>query len=260
MISQTRSEDFSEPSATLKLRLAFCQRHYVRQQKDIDQLWSSPILKQWSCSRSSAIILIQAFANKDVERILLGTAMVDYIRKSPIPVLWALQPPGSPKFAASSTVQLLKHLVVQALGICGSSIRDHVSEDFNATRIAGASTAEHWTEILKYALSGITLVYIVVDLSLLNQTDEFQNNVSQLFSCIIHLSEICKPTKLKFALISRGRVPPKNHRLSDIAVVNADKELSVVPRSSVRQLRRGAGRHTQRDRGSGALAFRAQLR
>jgi hypothetical protein len=148
---------------------------------------------------------------------------------------------------------LLKHLVVQALGITSSSISDRVSKDFNATRMAGASTAEHWVEILKHALSNISLVYIVVDLGLLSQADEYQNEVAQLFIYVSHLVEICKPTKLKCALINRGRVSPKDYKLSITAVLNASKTTSASPRVP-RQ-----GRHRPGDR-RGALAFRKQLK
>lgn len=239
---------------TLEQRLVFCRRHQVRQRKDIDDLWKSSTLKHWSCSKISAIILIQGFANRDLERMLFGTAMVDYVRRSPIPVLWALQPPGSRRFAAASTVQFLKHLVVQGLGISSSSISDRVSDSFNATRIATAATAEHWAEILKQALSGIPLVYIVVDLGLLDRGDEYQNEVSRLFSCLPYLIEICKPTKLKCALISRTRIPPGSFKLSRMTVLDADRTLarnSGVPRKPLRS-RPGERR--------GALAFRTQLK
>jgi hypothetical protein len=254
MISETKSDDFSEPSATLEQRLKFCHRHQIRQQKDIDDLWSSITLKHWSCSERSATILIQGFANRDLERVLLGTAMVNYVRQSPVPVLWALQPPGSSKFAATSTVQLLKHLVVQALDISSSSISDRVSANFNATRMATASTAEHWAEILKHALSSLPLVYIVVDLGLLSQVDEYQNEISQLFIYITHLINICKLTKLKCALISRGRVPAKDYKSSTTAVLNASKTISANARVPGRQQR-----HRPGDR-RGALAFRKQLK
>jgi anti-sigma-K factor RskA len=87
MISETKSNDFSEPLATLDSRLLYCREHQARQRKDIEVLWHSLVLKQWSGSTTSAVILIQGFANKDTERMLLGTALVDYVRLSPIPVL-----------------------------------------------------------------------------------------------------------------------------------------------------------------------------
>jgi hypothetical protein len=252
MISATNSNDFGEPLATLDSRLLFCRRHQARQQKDIEVLWHSLVLKHWSCSTTSAVILIQGFANKDTERMLLGTAMVDYIRQSPIPVLWALQAPGPSKFAPTTTVQLLKHLAMQVLRSRGSTVEDQVSPEFNATRIASASTTEHWADILKHALSGIPLAYIVVDLNLLSQVDG-------LFKCIMHLIEVCKPTKLKIALISRRRLPRADYNSSGTAVLDVDKAMSSGPRAFVGQTRSQPSAGVRRGAGRGALAFRARL-
>jgi hypothetical protein len=252
MISETKSNDFGEPLATLDSRLLFCRRHQARQQKDIDVLWHSLVLKHWSCSTTSAVILIQGFANKDTERMLLGTAMVDYVRQSPIPVLWALQAPGPSKFAPTSTVQLLKHLAMQVLRSQSSTVEDQVSPEFNATRISSASTTEHWTEILKHALSGMLLAYIVVDLNLLSQVDG-------LFACVMHLIEICKPTKLKIALISRRRLPRADYESSGTAILDVDKAMPSGPRASVRQTRGQPSAGVRRGAGRGALAFRARL-
>jgi len=253
MISETKSDDFSEPLATLDSRLLFCRRHQARQQKDIDVLWHSLALKRWSCGANSAVILIQGFAtNKDTERMLLGTAMVDYVRQSSVPILWALQAPGPSKFAPTTTVQLLKHLAMQVLRSRSSSVGDQVSPEFNATRIASASTIEHWTDILKHALSGVPLAYIVIDLNLLSQGDD-------LFTGITRLIESCKPTKLKIALISRRRLPRADYKSSGTTVLNADKAMSLYPQALVGQIRSQPGGGVRRGAGGGALAFRARL-
>jgi hypothetical protein len=252
MISETKSDDFSEPLATLDSRLLFCRRHQARQQKDIDVLWHSLVLKRWNCGATSAVILVQGFAtNRDTERMLLGTAMVDYVRQSSVPVLWALQAPGPSKFTPTTTVQLLKHLAMQALRSRSSSVADQVSLEFNATRIAGASTTEHWTDILKHALSGVPLAYIVVDLNLLSQGDD-------LFTCITRLIESCKPIKLKIALISRRRLPGADYKSSGTTVLDADKAMSLIPRT-LGQIRSQPGGGVKRGAGRGALAFRTRL-
>jgi hypothetical protein len=252
MISATNSNDFGEPLATLDSRLLFCRRHQARQHKDIEVLWHSLVLQHWSCSTPSAVILIQGFANKDTERMLLGTTMVDYVRQSPIPILWALQAPGPSKLAPTTTVQLLKHLAMQVLRSRGSTVEDQVSPEFNATRIASASTTEHWTDILKHALSGVPLAYIVVDLNLLSQVDG-------LFKCIMHLIESCKPTKLKIALISRRRLPREDYNSSGTVVLDVDKAMSSGPRAFVGQTRSQPSAGVRRGAGRGALAFRARL-
>lgn len=254
MICETKSDDFSESSVVLEQCLVFCRRHQARQKKDIDHLWSSAKLEPWSCSKVSAIILIQGFASRDLEKVLLGTAMVNYVRQSSVPVLWALQRPGSRNIAATSTSQLLKHLVVQALNLSSFCISDRVSHSFNATRIATASTADHWAGMLKQALSNLALVYLVVDLGLLDRGDEYQNEVLQLFSCLPHLIEICKPTKLKFAPISRSRIPPKDYKLSITAVLNAGRSMASESRAPRKQLRHRPGERR------GALAFRVVLK
>jgi hypothetical protein len=253
MISETKSDDFSEPLATLDSRLLFCRRHQARQQKDIDVLWHPLVLKRWSCGATSAVILIQGIpTNKDTERMLLGTTMVDYVRQSSVPILWALQAPGPSRFAPTTTVQLLKHLAMQVLRSRSSSVEDQISPEFNATRVASASTTEHWTDILKHALSGMPLAYIVIDLNLLSQGDG-------LFTCVTHLIETCKPTKLKIALISRRRLPRADYKSSGTAVLDADKAMSSGPRALSGQTRNQPSGGVRRGAGRGALAFRAQL-
>jgi hypothetical protein len=253
MISETKSDDFSEPLATLGSRLLFCRRHQARQHKDIDVLCHSLVLKHWSCSATSAVILIQGFpTNKDTERMLLGTAMVDYVRQSSVPILWALQALGPSRFAPTTTVQLLKHLAMQVLRSRSSSVEDQISPEFNATRTASASTKDHWIDILKHALSGMPLAYIVIDLNLLSQGDG-------LFTCVTHLIEACKPTKLKIALISRRRLPRADYKSSGTTVLDADKTMSSGPRALAGQPRSQPGGGVRRGAGRGAIAFRARL-
>jgi hypothetical protein len=225
--------------------LLFCRRHQARQQKDIDVLWHSLVLKRWSCGATSAVILIQGFpTNKDTERMLLGTTMVDYVRQSSVPILWALQAPGPARFAPTTTMQVLRSR--------SSSVEDQISPEFNATRVASASTTEHWTDILKHALSGMPLAYIVIDLNLLSQEDG-------LFTCVTHLIETCKPTKLRIALISRRRLPRADYKSSGTAVLDADKAMSSGPRALSGQTRNQPSGGVRRGAGRGALAFRARL-
>jgi SepF-like predicted cell division protein (DUF552 family) len=216
-------------------------------------LWHSLVLKRWSYSATSAVILIQGFTtNRDTERMLLGTAMVDYVRQSSVPILWALQASGPSRFAPTTIVQLLKHLAMQVLRSRSSSVEDQISPEFNAIRIASASTTEHWTDILKHALSGMPLAYIVVDLNLLSQGDD-------LFTCITRLIESCKPTKLKIALISRRRLPRAEYKSSGTTVLDAAKAMSSGPQALAGQTRSQPGGGVRRGAGRGALAFRARL-
>ena len=141
---------------------------------------------------------------------------------------------------------------MQVLRSRSSTVEAQVSPEFNATRIASASTTEHWTDILKHALSGMPLAYIVVDLNLLSQVDN-------LFACIMHLVESCKPTKLKIALISRRRLPREDYSLSGTAVLDADKTMSSSPGAFVGHTRTQRSAGVRRGAGRGALAFRARL-
>lgn len=260
MISETKSDAFSEPTATLQIRLTFCRRHQARQKKDIERFWTSSVLKDWSCSTSSSIVLVQGSADKDFEKTLLGTTMVDYIRQSPIIVLWALQEPGSRKFAATTAVQLLKHLTAQAFAIRATEISENISADFNATRTASASTAEHWAEALKHALSCVPLVYIVVDLSLLAPENELQNEAAQLFVSLIRLTDICKPTRLKVALISKRRVQRMDYASSSPAILDIDKVMPSNSTAMAGQSRQRQSTGIRRSRDRGALAFRSGFR
>jgi hypothetical protein len=132
----------------------------------------------------------------------------------------------------------------------GSTVEDQISPEFNATRIASASTTEHWTDKLKHALSGMPTAYIVVDLNLLDQADD-------LFTSIMRLIEICIPIKLKIAIINRRRLPRADYKSSSTAVLDGDQTTSSGPRAFVGQTRPGAG--MGRGGGRGALAFRARL-
>lgn len=141
---------------------------------------------------------------------------------------------------------------MQVLRSRSSTIEDEISAEFNATRIASASTTEHWADILKHALSVMPLAYIVIDLNLLSQGDD-------LFACITHLIESCKPTKLKIALISRRRLPREDYEPFGTAVLDADKAMSSGPRALAGQTRSQPGGGVRRGAGRGALAFRVRL-
>jgi hypothetical protein len=139
------------------------------------------------------------------------TETVSILRKTQIPVIWALKAMDVQNSVAAenkvSTIVLLKHLITQAIQI-NSALHTDAALASRLKVWLGASTEAEWLGILASALQGIPIVYIIIDIELLDHslaelTESFLLPAAflQVFS---QMAQRGIKTVIKVALVSYG--------------------------------------------------------
>jgi hypothetical protein len=120
---------------------------------------------------------------RDEVRALSGY-VTSIVQSSGLPILWALRPVGDGSCVKFSPLQVSKYLTTQALKANAESFRDQISDQLNATRVATASTEEHWMQLLRHALAGLPEIYVVVDLDLFENEADVKDFLKVCRSCL----------------------------------------------------------------------------
>ena len=118
-------------------------------------------LNAWASSNSSSILICQGtiLSRHDIRDLALD--IVELLRQSSIPVIWALGKAVTSNDAKATSVDILKSLILQVLMLSPQSRR------LNASQFQSAVTEAHWLQLLHVVLTGLQRVYIVIDLEVL---------------------------------------------------------------------------------------------
>lgn len=253
MIEAAKSELFQDPDDVLSFRLVSYRIHHKSRFIDIDPVWTSAPISVWSSGSSSAFLLIQGSLGKQYETQAIGTHMARFIRAEQVAVLWALQTTARYQPVRTTPTQILKYLTMQALQLRHEAIGGLISQSCNQTRIASARSVEQWTTILSSVLNGLPLVYLVVDLDLVDP----EVTIPELIHALSDLSVKCKHTALKIAVINKRRTLSVNLPLRQAAILDLERALPSEPRARASQIRI---RSNVAMRVAGSVAFRSRLR
>ncbi|KAL1642212.1 hypothetical protein SLS58_005552 [Diplodia intermedia] len=154
--------------------LRFCQAVRKRRvgQPGLNQATLLPRLQAWSAASSSSIITIAGAAPTRFQTKDLATEMVDLIQAADKPVIWALKGRQSPSTNELAHIDLLKQLTSQVVQLNSKRMVSHVSANFNAPRVASAQSEIDWLDVLREGLTGLSEVYLIVDMEILGQPSE----------------------------------------------------------------------------------------
>jgi hypothetical protein len=256
MIEAAKSDIFSDPCDILDLRVSLCRRQHKRQALNIDAVWSSASLKAWNSGPESAILIVQGSVSKKAETLAVGTFMTKFMQIEQVPVLWALQSVVNNQPVRTTPLQILRYLAMQALQQNQDTIGNHISESFNHTRISSAHTIQHWTTILKSAIESVPIVYVLIDLDLI-ELDDSSTMLPALLQSLSHLTDECKPTVLKVVLINKLRTVNVDMQSSGSETLNLEK---ILNNSRISRARSRHQAHNIPLRGTASLAFRSRLK
>lgn len=253
MVSLTFTDGFAAPCDALRRRIAVARRQQKQQDWQLDAVWKAAALNSWSTAPESRILhVISARASRDRTRAL-SAYMAALIQSSDFVVLWAIRPVGEAANAGYTPTQVLKYLTMQAIKATAKANQAHISEDFNATRVATAATEEQWFQLFFQTVSSVQIVYVIVDLDLFGISDEVSAWLS-LWSMRIRDS---KPT-VKLCLFGSTAQQLRRRSSPSDLLLDIGKETSSrnTPRVAAAQASsRRSGLQTR-----GALAFRNRLR
>ena len=159
----------------------------------------------WSTKLDSALLLIRGSKQIRQQTEIVGMKMVQVIRRKSTPVLFAFQAGRGSKHITTTPAQILQYLLEQALKLNEENLTSLVNENFNATRVSSATTIEHWAQLLSSAIRNLPLVYIYVDLDLINPGDPSQDSLSDLVRAMEQVWQSCPSTAVKVAFVSHQR-------------------------------------------------------
>jgi hypothetical protein len=192
----------SLPSPTDSLHKS---RSYLKRQQAYGplnkRLWAAPCLRTWSEDSCSSLLVMMGSLPQKIQTQAAGTRMIEMIKSAGLPVLWAVK--GSTGSVSDrSTTELLKYLAMQALQLNSSGLADKVSPQFNATRVASASTEQDWLQVLGAGLSGVPKIYLVIDPEILGSSAHEQSELGGLISTLQEATFGNPGTVVKSVLIS----------------------------------------------------------
>ncbi|RYC58038.1 hypothetical protein CHU98_g8183 [Xylaria longipes] len=201
------------------------------------QPWVSDI-QEWGEKRTSTQIFVQGyFKTRHAIRDFAATT-IDLIKEANIPVVWVLDPiaelPAENRF---NTIDVLKYLACQVLQINNSMLTE-CQASLNAARFQSAVTESEWLELLTSVLQGMSQIYIIVDMDLVERGGGTTKEWLQHFSSVgenLNLRNI--HTIVKVACMCTNRcvvesLPPetKSIRLDTIMMSRIGKRTVKVKR------------------------------
>ena len=188
--------------------------------------------------------------------------VINLLRDSKVPVLWALKTIEDGAVEAPSITDLLKDLVSQALRL-NDDLHSERTMALNCTKFQRAETEMQWLELLGSVLVGLPQVYIIFDVEAVNPrlrsldpAFSWPTAFPYMFQKLINRG--CK-TVVKVVLVSYGSSVFADTPAKDMQDLISVGRLQSVPmaakgRMASQRSSRLAGRGFSRDRAQG-LAF-----
>ena len=118
-------------------------------------------LHAWASSNSSSILICQGTVRSRHEIRHLALDIIELLRQSSIPVVWALDKTTTSSEHKATSVDILKSLILQVLMLSPQARR------LDASQFQSAVTEAHWLRLLRVVLTGLQRIYIVIDLEVL---------------------------------------------------------------------------------------------
>lgn len=196
-----------DAAKSLQYSLVMRNRRQLKPAPAVEPFWLGPKLQAWASAKSSSLIMVRGtFQN----RFGMKDFCVDFIgilREAEIPVLWALKSSYKDTDAVPSMVDLLKHLVCQALRL-NVALQTESFLGPSCAAFRRAMTEDDWFNLLGSVLAGLPQIYIVIDVEMLSSlfpplTKDFSLPLAFL-GLFQKLSDRGVKTRVKVILVSYG--------------------------------------------------------
>ncbi|KAL2068637.1 hypothetical protein VTL71DRAFT_14974 [Oculimacula yallundae] len=193
--------------------------------------WLTPKMQNWNSSKVSSLIMINGTHKLRFQIKDFCANSISVLQDSGIPVIWAmkaLDPEGSRDVEVGEmaskcsggklySIEILKYLISQAIRV-NRSIHNDVALAPCLKAYLGATTEQDWFNILGSILQGIPLLYIFIDIEVLESSDTVPSSPFSLPSSFLRVFQELKDrginTAIRVALVSYGSPIFRNY-LSD---------------------------------------------
>ena len=224
--------------------------------------WYSPKIQAWSKAQYSSLSIVRGTfqARFDVRDFCVN--VIEELHRAQIAVLWVMKMSGEKATMQNvSTVDLLKHLILQALRQSPAT-QTEKSMALSCTKVQSLCTEKEWFQLLESVLADFPNdVYIVIDLEAITSnflplpgTFSWPSAFQSLFE---NLSVRGLKTRVKVLLISYGcplhQQPAQSHSFHGEVLVTKPSRALVKhrgrpgPRNRVSSLFKHEGRRTEND-------------
>lgn len=134
--------------------------------------WLDPKVQEWNVSRSSSLVMIKGTRKLRFHMRGFCTDIITSLRNAEVPVFWALHSIDSTPSTtgdAVSSIELIKYLIAQ---IVRANTTMHIDASLTPLlgSYSGAKSEQEWINLLASVLSGIPLLYLVLDVEILGQS------------------------------------------------------------------------------------------
>jgi hypothetical protein len=224
------------PEMSLAYHLALRNRHLRENPGYLEILDGSRQLNDWVSLRQSKLIIIKGTFQDRGKARHIAASIVAVARQSQYPIVWILTPRDPKSARQFSTLDILKHLVLQILQK-NKSLLDGRSHPLAAKDFYYAATESEWFDLLGLVLEGIAEIYVVIDIEILRGSfgdlqlwpsffvDLFQKLAQRSPNSIVKVAIISYHTQL--AIESSGLTQKNVFRLN-----RKGRQEKLVPRKS----------------------------
>lgn len=167
-----------DPVKSLQCSLFMRSRRNLKSTAASEPFWFTPKVQSWNLATVSSLVMIKGTFRSRFQIKDFCTNVVELLRYTQVPVVWVLKTIDSRAEQDCSTIDLLKHLVLQVLRLnCA------IQTDFALSRrlrmFSTATTEDDWFSLLGSVLEGLPQVYFVIDIEMLSSS---LPNITQDFS------------------------------------------------------------------------------
>lgn len=209
LLSYISASILLDPTKSLQVSLFMRNRRRLKAKFSGPPFWHSQKLHSWNYSSSSALVMIKGTRKLRFHIRDFCSDSILILRKKQTLMIWALKAIESHESPRNltSTIDLLKYLLLQAVRF-NNNIHTDAAISSRLKAYWSAETESDWFDILASVVRGFPLLYIIIDvellnLSLANLTEEFSWSVAFL-SLFSGLAERNIKTTLKVAMVSYG--------------------------------------------------------
>ncbi|KAI9147502.1 N-carbamoyl-L-amino-acid hydrolase [Paramyrothecium foliicola] len=193
-----------------------------------NNFWLSPKLSQWSSATTSKLTLLQGKPKVQTIMQEVYINLIEQLRNKAVPIIWALPTSQVQSGTGLSTVDLLKHLVLQVMQLQKKAPYESEMTRL-CTQFKTSTTEREWIRLLIEALTGIgPQCYIVVDLSAVNQRLQPVERGFTWMHCFealfAGLSASAHGPKVKVCLVSSDVGNPTDTGMSRLTLSDDDKK------------------------------------
>ncbi|KAI1390347.1 uncharacterized protein F4822DRAFT_233452 [Hypoxylon trugodes] len=241
ILAHFASTSLPDPIKAFRASLALSNRHRQRPSNAGPAFWLDGKIQDWNSFRRSSLVMVKGTGGSRFYIRDFCARSIAILQEAKIPVIWALKtmlPNGEATASDVSTVSLLKYLTAQAIHLNNRTQNDETLS-LRLRPCQTAETEDEWANILASVLEGIPLLYIIVDIEVLCQSEDLRRFwPSRLLKMLSDLSGRNNNTVIRVALVSYGSPLFNQHQCYQdlvVVVVRNSRQTRVVrtPRQDV---------------------------